>query len=109
MDLNEYQTLARGTAVYPNIGDNFSYPTLGLCGEAGEVAEKCKKIIRDQDGNWNIENRNAIIKELGDVLWYLSQVAAEFNVELNEVADKNLAKLYDRKERGKLQGSGDDR
>ncbi len=50
MNFNEYQKLARNTAVYPDIGDNFSYPALGLCGEAGEVAEKCRKIIRDQSG-----------------------------------------------------------
>lgn len=109
MNFNDYQTKARKTAIYPNLGNDFSYPALGLCGEAGEVAEKCKKIIRDQDGIINSENRVAIKKELGDVLWYIANVATEFDLTMNEIAEGNINKLNSRKDRGVLKGSGDDR
>lgn len=109
MDFNDYQKLSRETAIYPNIGKNFVYPTLGLSGEAGEIAEKVKKIIRDSDGVITDETRELLKKELGDVLWYVSQLAAEFGFTLDEVAEENIKKLFSRKERGKLQGSGDTR
>jgi len=109
MDFNEYQEKARQTAIYPNIGDNFVYPALGLCGESGEVAEKCKKIIRDQNGIWNIGNREDIIKECGDVLWYIANIASEFHIKLEEIAECNIRKLNSRRERGVLSGSGDER
>jgi NTP pyrophosphatase (non-canonical NTP hydrolase) len=104
-----YQDAAEATAVYPNKGDNIYYPALGLAGEAGEVCEKIKKIMRDQDGELTKENVEQVSKELGDVLWYVSMVAAEINVALSSVAEANLAKLLDRKERGVLKGSGDER
>lgn len=109
MDFREYQERSRTTALYPKVGGDFVYPTLGLVGEAGEVAEKVKKIFRDADGKVTDEKRTEIEKELGDVLWYLSQVATEFNLSLDQIAEKNLAKLLDRKERGVLHGSGDNR
>lgn len=110
MNFNEYQELAIKTAMYPNIGDNFTYPALGLCGEAGEVAEKCKKIIRDKNGVWNYDtDREDLKKELGDVLWYIANIAKEFYLDLNEVAEFNIQKLKSRQERGKLSGSGDNR
>jgi len=107
--LSEYQTRSRVTAVYPNAGDNIVYPTLGLAGEAGEVAENVKKMIRDDAGILSDERRGAIAKELGDVLWYVAQVATEADLDLDEIAATNLAKLLSRAERGVLQGSGDDR
>jgi NTP pyrophosphatase (non-canonical NTP hydrolase) len=109
MRLSEYQALSRATAVYPDAGDNLLYPTLGLCGEAGEVAEKVKKMIRDDGGVLSGERRAALAKELGDVLWYVAQLATEAGLDLGEVAEANLAKLRSRQERAVLQGSGDDR
>jgi NTP pyrophosphatase (non-canonical NTP hydrolase) len=107
--LSEYQARSRATAVYPNAGNNLVYPTLGLAGEAGEVAEKVKKLIRDDDGILSDERRAAIAKELGDVLWYVAQVATEAELDLDEIAAANIAKLMSRAERGVLQGSGDER
>ncbi len=109
MDLSEYQSRSRATAVYPGAGDNLLYPTLGLCGEAGEVAEKIKKMVRDDDGVLTDDRRAALAKELGDVLWYLAQLATEAELDLDVIADANLAKLLSRQERNVLQGSGDDR
>lgn len=109
MHLSEYQERSRATAVYPDAGDNLLYPTLGLCGEAGEVAEKVKKMVRDDAGVLSAERREALSKELGDVLWYLAQLATEADLDLGEIADANLAKLLSRQQRGRLTGSGDDR
>ncbi len=95
--------------MYPNAGENLVYPTLGLAGEAGEVAEKVKKLIRDDAGVLGDERRAAIAKELGDVLWYVAQVATEAGLDLDEIAATNLEKLLSRAQRGVLQGSGDDR
>ena len=109
MDINEYQQMARRTAIYPNAGSNMTYPTLGLAGEAGEVAEKVKKVIRDKEGVFDDDTRAAISKELGDVLWYVSQIASELNLDLSNVAQQNLDKLADRAKRGKIKGNGDER
>lgn len=109
MEFREYQKKSRETALYPDKDGNFVYPTLGLVGEAGEVAEKVKKILRDDGGVVSGEKREEIKKELGDVLWYLSQLATEFDLSLDNIAEENLIKLFSRKERGKLGGSGDDR
>ena len=107
--LAEYQERSRRTAVYPNAGTNLAYPTLGLCGEAGEVAEKIKKAMRDDGGILTDARREALASELGDVLWYLAQVSTEAGLDLDELAEANLAKLLSRQERNVLQGSGDDR
>ena len=109
MDFSEYQEKSRKTALYPNVGDNYVYPTLGLAGEAGEVAEKIKKVIRDKSGVIDDETRGEIQKELGDALWYVSQIASELKISLDEVAEGNIQKLYDRMDRGVIQGSGDNR
>ena len=109
MRFSEYQRLSRETAVYPQLGDNLVYPALGLCGEAGETAEKVKKAIRDDGGVLNDERRAALAAELGDVLWYVAQLATEAGLDLDEIADDNLAKLLSRRDRGVLQGSGDAR
>lgn len=113
MNLNEYQEKSRGTAKYPDAGDTLQYPVLGLVSEAGEIASKCKKHIRD-DGitipsQFSDEQKLELAKELGDVLWYVSQLATELGYDLDEVAQMNIEKLYSRMDRGKLGGSGDNR
>lgn len=103
MDFNEYQEKAQKTAL--GLAETtLWYPALGLAGEAGEVAEKIKKRYRDQ-----ARDTTAIIRELGDVLWYLSQLATNLNIALDTVATANLEKLADRHNRGTIQGSGDTR
>lgn len=109
MKFDEYQKKSRKTAVYPNKGKNYIYPTLGLAGESGEVAEKIKKVIRDKSGIIDKETKEEIKKELGDVLWYVSQIASELKIPLNDIAEKNIEKLYSRLKRGKIKGSGDNR
>ena len=109
MELNHYQRESRKTALYPNVGSNAIYPTLGLVGEAGEVADKVKKILRDKEGVFDEESSDSIKFELGDVLWYISQLSSELGYELEDVANSNLQKLNDRKKRGKISGSGDTR
>ena len=109
MNFNDYQIKSRKTAGYPAIGHPIIYPTLGLVNEAGEVAGKIKKVFRDKDGQISEEMREALKAELGDVLWYLAQVATELNLTLDEVAEHNITKLYDRLERGQIRGDGDNR
>ena len=109
MELNDYQRESRKTALYPEVGSNPIYPTLGLVGEAGEVADKVKKILRDKKGVFDKDSKEAIKFELGDVLWYISQLSSELGYDLEEVAHANLEKLNSRKSRGKIQGSGDNR
>jgi len=109
MDFDEYQTKSRKTAKYPAIGHPVIYPALGLVNEAGEVAGKIKKVFRDKEGQISAETREALKAELGDVLWYMAQVATELDLSLDEIAESNIAKLYDRLERGKIKGDGDNR
>jgi NTP pyrophosphatase (non-canonical NTP hydrolase) len=109
VDISEYQRRSRATAVYPDAGDNLAYPALGLCGEAGEAAEKVKKAMRDDGGVLTDDRREALAGELGDVLWYVAQLATEAGLDLGEIAGDNLVKLLSRQERGVLQGSGDTR
>ena len=109
MKLDNYQRKALKTAIYPEIGKNIIYPTLGLVGEAGELADKVKKIFRDDGGNMKPEVREAIINEIGDVLWYMAALCSELSVKMSEVAEKNLEKLNSRMKRDKLHGSGDER
>ena len=108
MDLSEYQQISRRTAEYPR-GAWLAYPALGLAGEAGEVAEHAKKAIRDDGGSVSDERKDAMSKELGDVLWYVAQLASELGLGLEEIAQENLAKLSSRQQRGVLSGSGDNR
>jgi NTP pyrophosphatase (non-canonical NTP hydrolase) len=109
MLISEYQELSRRTATYPGAGDNIVYPTLGLAGEAGEVAEKVKKLLRDDGGVLSEDRRAALAGELGDVLWYVAQVATEAELDLERIAQGNLDKLLSRQRRGVLSGSGDQR
>jgi NTP pyrophosphatase (non-canonical NTP hydrolase) len=103
---NEYQKLAEKTAIYTA---KLVYPTLGLAGEAGEFSNKVKKIIRDKQGQVDAESREDMIKELGDVLWYLSACATDLGVTLNSVAEQNIAKLNKRLENNTISGNGDNR
>jgi NTP pyrophosphatase (non-canonical NTP hydrolase) len=109
MELNDYQEEAKKTAIYPHAGQNIIYPVLGLCGEAGEVAEKIKKAIRDEGGAISNEKKEELKKEVSDVLWYVAIIAMELGATLNEIADINIEKLKSRKERGYLGGNGDNR
>ncbi|MEA3293101.1 MAG: nucleoside triphosphate pyrophosphohydrolase family protein [Patescibacteria group bacterium] len=109
MNFKEYQDKSRETAIYPNKDNNFIYPVLGLVGESGEVAEKIKKVLRDNNGIIDEERKQEIKKELGDVLWYIAQIATELNLQLDEIACFNIEKLKSRKHRNQLHGSGDNR
>jgi NTP pyrophosphatase (non-canonical NTP hydrolase) len=108
MTLNEYQQKALTTKGY-GAGNNIIYPTLGLTGESGEVADKVKKVLRDNNGEFTDEIKLEIIKESGDVLWYLAALADDLGYTLQEVAQMNIDKLTSRKERNKIAGSGDNR
>ena len=99
----EYQNKAVSFAIYPAT-HKVLYPTLGLCGEAGEVADKVKKQVRD-----GVFNRHEVAKELGDVLWYLANLANDIGYNLDEIADMNIEKLTSRQDRNKIKGSGDNR
>jgi NTP pyrophosphatase (non-canonical NTP hydrolase) len=109
MDLNDYQSQALRTAIFPNRGNNFTYPALGLAGEAGEVADKLKKVIRDNGGELTYPVAEAVGKELGDVMWYVAVLADELGFDLESIAINNLEKLASRSSRGVLTGSGDNR
>ena len=109
MTPNQYQTAALQTAIYPDMGQNFIYPVLGLAGESGEVAEKAKKIIRDKGGELTNEDRKNIALELSDVCWYVAVLAFELDYTLEEIMQMNLDKLASRQQRGVLSGSGDNR
>jgi NTP pyrophosphatase (non-canonical NTP hydrolase) len=103
MDMGQYQAQAAETAIYKT-EHAIIYPALGLAAEAGEVANKVKKILRD--GKFD---RAAIADEVGDCLWYIAALCRDLNVEMADLAKDNLEKLRSRKERGTLQGSGDKR
>ncbi len=104
-----YQTKSRKTWGVIPVDHPIVYPTLGLVNEAGEVAGKIKKIFRDKDGQITEDDRQALKQELGDVLWYLTQICTELDLTLEEVAGANLTKLFSRLERGKIKGEGDNR
>lgn len=108
MTLNEFQNGALETAIYP---ENYKiiYPALGLAGEAGEAADKVKKIIRDDSGEISEEKRHSLAMEIGDVLWYCATLAHDLGYNLDTIGQLNYAKLKSRQERGKIKGSGDNR
>lgn len=110
MRMNEYQQVTEETAIYPDELPDFVdvglvYVVLGQGGEGGEIQEKLKKAIREDDP----EYLEAMKDEVGDTLWYLARVCEELDTSLEEVAEGNLDKLLDRRERGQLTGEGDDR
>lgn len=109
MDFNSYQKRTRKNAIYPDKDNNFVYPALRIAGEAGEVSEKVKKILRDNGGRVSKRGKEEIAKELGDILWYIAQLATELDLSLNEIARLNIKKTESRKKRNKLKGSGDNR
>lgn len=111
--MNEYQHHVGRTAIYPGAStgsvSDISYVVLGLSGETGEVADKLKKIIRDDEGKITDSHRASLMTELGDVLWYAARLASELEVELSDVARMNVGKLRRRALDGTLRGSGDNR
>jgi len=108
MEINEYQKGARSTAIYPDSA-KVIYPTLGLTGEAGEVSDKVKKVIRDANGEFTDEKKHQIALELGDVMWYAAALAHDLGYTLEEVCQMNLDKLASRMQRDKIHGEGDNR
>lgn len=113
MDIDNYQELAHSMAIYPERGTQkllaIVYCALGLTEEAGETAGKLKKLIRDEGGEMTDEIRERVKRELGDVLWYLSALSKELGFKMSDVAQTNIEKILDRRARGTLKGSGDDR
>ena len=109
MDFDEYQRLASRTALFNEPGKIYAlmYLGMGLAGESGEVVEKVKHIIRDSKGEVFEEKREGVKKEMGDVLWYLSQLARELDISFNEVAELNIKKLADRAARNVIKSEGD--
>ena len=108
MTFNEYQQAARGTAIYPQ-DMKVVYPTIGLAGETGEVAEKVKKTIRDKAGSFDADTTRELAKELGDVLWYIAAIAGDLGLDLDDVAQMNIDKIHSRQDRNLLHGQGDNR
>lgn len=108
MTLREYDAGAKALAVYRKSRMPF-YPVLGICGEAGEIADKVKKIVRDRGGVLTRRNVRELLLELGDELWYVAALARDLGSSLEEVAEMNLRKLRSRKKRGVLRGEGDRR
>jgi NTP pyrophosphatase (non-canonical NTP hydrolase) len=110
MNFDDYQNETEKTAFYSPQYIRL-YPVLGLCGEAGEIAEKVKKLFRDNNGyvpnpmQWKAD----LEKEIGDVLWYLAAICRDFDLSLQSAAEGNIEKLRSRQERGVLSGSGDNR
>lgn len=109
LNFGDYQRLAARTGGAVDVNHPIVYPTLGLVNEAGEVAGKVKKIFRDRGGVISEEDRVALTLEMGDVLWYLSELCSQLGVSLEAVAERNVEKLSGRAQRGTLRGDGDDR
>lgn len=109
MTLNEYQKKALKTAAGKKKHNEFFHLVLGLVGETGEIAEKVKKLVRDQNSDTSKLDKKDIEKELGDVLWYVATLADFLDIKLDDVGVKNIDKLASRQKRGKLAGSGDNR
>tara|TARA_R110002020_G_scaffold23960_4_gene79287 strand:- start:4082 stop:4405 length:324 start_codon:yes stop_codon:yes gene_type:complete len=107
MNMNEYQKKAKKTAIYPE-EINVFYPAFGLAGEAGEICNKLKKVLRGDEIPMQ-KTKGDLEKELGDVLWYVANLASDLDLALDDVASKNIDKLQDRQDRNVLKGDGDDR
>lgn len=113
MTFGEYQAAAWQTADYPDQGQNLIYPALGLAGEAGEVADKIKKLWRNKGKTspkqLTCEESNELVKEIGDVMWYCAALCNEMGLHMGAVAQINIDKLLDRKARGVIKSEGDNR
>ena len=113
MNFDEYQEKAAKYDLFEATEDlkevGFIEKVLGLVGEAGEAADKIKKLLRDKDGIVSDEDRALVVKELGDTLWYLAAISRYLNTPLSEVAEGNIEKLESRYQRNKLHGEGDER
>ena len=109
MDIDKYQLHARSTAIYPNIDKNWQYTLWGLGGEVGELINKGKKVIRDDQGILSEQRKIEMRDELGDILWYVAMAACELGITLNDLAMQNLEKLAKRRHTGTISGSGDKR
>jgi NTP pyrophosphatase (non-canonical NTP hydrolase) len=109
MTFDEYQKQSKGTAQFSDFVPGWVYLTLGLAGESGEVVDKIKKIVRNDNGVFSDDAKLEIKKELGDVLWYISQLCEELGLSMGEVAELNRAKLEDRKARDVIKSRGDNR
>lgn len=109
MNISDYSRRASATKIFPEIKGTIIYPVLGLVGEAGEVAEKVKKMYRNDNGEMSAEFKTSLAKELGDVLWYINALADELGLTLEEIAEMNLDKVERRLEEGTIASSGDDR
>lgn len=115
MNFEEYQKSATALAEYPNQGGNLLYPALGLAGESGEVVDKIKKMWRNKlvtssrDADFTKEDLLGLVKEIGDVMWYVAALCEELGVPMEHVAAVNIEKLNDRKARGVIKSEGDNR
>lgn len=113
MEFNDYQKECRktdvGTSAQDCIYPGWLYYVLGIAGESGEFAEKVKKLFRDNNGVIDDEFKAKVIKECGDILWYMARFLDQFDITLNEVAEENITKLLGRMERNKIHGDGDNR
>jgi len=123
MKINEYQKEAHKLAVYPkfsvfsaqnnvvSIGENanYVYPCLGLSGEVGELLNKIKKIGRDDAGIIESDRKGTIAYEIGDCMWYIAELATQFDLDLEKICKENIAKLNERTKKGTIKGSGDER
>ncbi len=109
MTFDEYQQQSKATAQYSDFVPPWVYLAFGLAGETGEVVDKLKKVVRNNNGVFSSDDKLGIKKELGDVLWYMSQLCEELGLSLDDVAQTNRAKLEDRKARGVIKSRGDNR
>ena len=109
MTFDEYQKQSTSTANYSDFIPPWVYLALGLAGESGEVVEKIKKLVRNNGGKMTDADKQEIKKELGDVLWYMSQLCEQLDLSFDDVAQANIAKLQDRKARGVIKSAGDNR
>lgn len=108
-DFDEYQKMTRKTAVYPHKGKNFIFPAIGLFGESGEIANKIKKVVRDDSNKITNERKEEIAGEVGDMLWYTAQLLTELKINFSDVVNHNLVKISKRVKENKIHGSGDNR
>lgn len=106
--IDDYQGIAVSTAIYPREMKGV-YPVLGLSGEVGEVAEKVKKIYRDKNGEFSNNDIIEIKKELGDIMWYIANMAEDLGISLYDIINTNVYKILSRQKRNQISGNGDNR